>query len=170
VAVTVVCPRANVARLHVTGDVVGDEVAGLFLVVQGDAAAFFDDEVSALLLPVEGDVDAKAFFVLLDIAALVALVHDVVDDEVSALLLPVERNVDAASIFVLLDIAALLRDVVDSDIEASASLVMLQAGVIVCTPLRRDSSNVDSALLSSTKSLTRCRRFISSSSSCCESR
>jgi len=64
VAVTVICPRANVTRLGVTGDVVGGEVAGLFLEVQGDATAFFDDEVSALLLPVEGDVDAIAFFLL----------------------------------------------------------------------------------------------------------
>jgi len=48
VAVTAACPRANAARLRVFGDVVGGEVAGLFL----------------LVLPVEGDVDATAFFVL----------------------------------------------------------------------------------------------------------
>jgi hypothetical protein len=69
VAVTVIYPRVNVAQLGVTGDVVGGEVAGLILEVQGDATAFFDDEVSALLLPVEGDVDAIAFFLLLDTAA-----------------------------------------------------------------------------------------------------
>jgi hypothetical protein len=64
VAVTATCPCANAARLRVFGDVVGGEVAGLFLLVLGDAAAFFDDELSTLLLPAEGDVDATAFFVL----------------------------------------------------------------------------------------------------------
>ena len=48
-AVTVIYPRVNVAQLGVTGDVVGGEVAGLVLEVQGDATAFFDEEVSALL-------------------------------------------------------------------------------------------------------------------------
>jgi len=166
VAVTIICPRANVARLCVTVDVGGGEVAGLFLAVQVDAAAFFDDAVSSLFLPVEGDVDAKAFFVLLDVAA---LLRDVIDDEVTALLLPVEGDIDTKAFFVLLDVAALLRDVVDSDIDAPASLVMLEVGAIVGTPSRRDNSNIDSTLLSSTKSVTHCRRFISSSSSCCES-
>jgi hypothetical protein len=46
VAVTAACPCANAARLRVFGDVVGGEVAGLFLLLLGEAAAFFDDELS----------------------------------------------------------------------------------------------------------------------------